>query len=112
VIDELLVSQAVAHVRDGEWFSIVSFADGLEAPCRIVASGDAHTELEQSLIELKGQAVRFGQNPLDLRNSYFGEPENAWVAQSYMHPPKIVKNWQSYPPFETNPDHYRQIALW
>jgi len=112
VVDESLVSEAIAYLRDGEWFSIVSLGDGPLAPCKIVASGDTQAELRQSFDELKGHTVRFGQNPFDLRNSYFGEPENAWVAQSYMHPPKIVKNWQSYPPYETNPDHYRQIALW
>jgi hypothetical protein len=66
----------------------VSLGDGPLAPCKIVASGDTQAELRQSFDELKGQAVRFGQNPFDLRNSYLQNPEDAWVAQSYLHPPQ------------------------
>lgn len=110
--DERLMRQALGYIPDGEWFSIVSLGDRASDPCKVVGFGDTHAELQGDFARLEGQSVRFGRNPFDLRNSYFDEPDDAWVVTSNLHPPRISKNCSFYSPFEREPDRYRQTARW
>jgi hypothetical protein len=111
--DETLLASALDFIPDGEWFSIVSPGDGPFAPCTLVGFGDTHSELREHLIRLRNKSVYFGRNPFDRRDSYFETPEDAWVANSYQHPPQITKNRILYASFEAEPDRYRShIASW
>jgi len=112
IADEKLAHEALALIPEGEWFSILSLEKVPSTPWNVIGSGNTHAELQESLANLKGQSIRFGRNPFDLRSSYFEDPDDAWVANSYLHPPKITKNWLSYSPFETDPDRYRDRASW
>jgi hypothetical protein len=112
VADEKLMKAAMRFLPDGQWFSIVSLGNAPSAQCNIVGFGDTHAELQENFVRLEGQSVRFGRNPFDLRNSYFEQPDNAWVVNSYLYPPRVTKNWPIYLPFETEPNRYRQIICW
>jgi len=111
--DETLLAAALDFIPDGEWFSILSLGNGPLAPCSVVGSGETHAELREGFVRLRGQSVRFGRNPFDRRNSYFEMPDDAWVLNSYVHPPHVAKNWLFYAPFKAGPDRYRShIDSW
>lgn len=114
VADETLLAAALDFIPDGEWFKILLLGDGPFAPCSVVGFGDTHAELRDDFIRLKGKSVRFGQDPFDLRDSYFEKPDDVWVASSYRYrQPHVSKNRVNYSPFEADPDRYHpHIAFW
>lgn len=61
-----MLEKALTKVKEGEWYSIISFGDSFLNKIIILEASDTLSEMPVYFKELSGQRIGFGQNPFDI----------------------------------------------